>query len=65
MQKVRTWAHLVHEITSLHDVLKLKQNFQKNELVTGKTLFFVIGQFCCYHSVCPNIGFCNGSFIWK
>ena len=26
--------------------LKLKQNFWKNEVVTGKTPFFVIGPFC-------------------
>ena len=27
-------------------VLKLKQSFQKNKVVTGKTPFFVIGPFC-------------------
>ena len=35
-------------------VLKLKQNFQKYKVVTGKTLLFVIGPFCTYHSVCLN-----------
>ena len=39
------------------EVLKLKQNFQKNEVVTGQTPFLVfIGPFCT-HSVCLNIGF--------
>ena len=38
-------------------VLKLKQNFQKNKVVTGKTPFFVIGSFCSHHSICLNIGF--------
>ena len=32
------------------DVLKVKQNFQKNKVVTGKTLFFVIDPFCSCHS---------------
>ena len=26
----------------------MKQNFQKNKLVTGKTQFFVIGPFCAH-----------------
>ena len=28
----------------------MKQNFQKNKVVTGKTLSSVIGSFCGYHS---------------
>ena len=39
------------------EVLKLKQNFSKNKVFTGKTLFFVIGPFCTNHSSCLNIGF--------
>ena len=42
---------------SLQEVLKLKQNFQKNKAVTEKTLFFVIGPFCTHHTICLNIGF--------
>ena len=59
LQKVRIWAFgsLVHQINSLQEVLKLKQNFQKNKVVTGKTPFFVIGPFCSHHSICLNIGF--------
>ena len=38
-------------------VLKLKQNFQKNKVVTGKTQFFVIRQMSTHHSICLNIGF--------
>ena len=30
----------------------MKQNFQKNKVVTGKTLFFVTGPFCTHHSIC-------------
>ena len=41
----------------LHEVLKLKQNFRKNKVVTYKTLFFVIGSFCTHHSICFKIGF--------
>ena len=41
----------------LHEVLKLKQNFRKNKVVTDKTLFFVIGSFCTHHSICFKIGF--------
>ena len=37
--------------------LKGKQNFQKNQVVTGKTPTFVIGPFCTHHSICLNIGF--------
>ena len=43
--------------TSNHKVLKLKQYFQKNKVVTGKSPFFVIGQFRSHHSICLNIGF--------
>ena len=47
LQKVRIWAFgsSVHEINCLYEVLKLKQNFQKNKVVTGRTAFFVIGPF--------------------
>ena len=47
------------------EVLKLKQNFQKNKVVTGKAPFFVIGQFSTHHSICLNAGFWCGSFVWK
>ena len=59
LQKVQIWAFelLVQQINSLEEVLKLKQNFQKNKVVTGKTPFFVIGPFCSHHSICLNIGF--------
>ena len=30
---------------------------QKNNVVTGKTPFFVIGPFCSHHFICLNIGF--------
>ena len=39
--------------------------FSKNKAVTGKTLFFAIGPFCIHHSICFNIGFWCGSFVWK
>ena len=56
--KVRIWAFgLSHQIKSLLEVLKLKQNFQKNKLGTGKTPFFVLGPFYSHHSICLNIGF--------
>ena len=32
---------LVHQIISLYEVLKLKQNYLKTEVVTGKTPFSV------------------------
>ena len=40
LQKVQIWAfgQLVQQINSLQEVLRLKQNFQKNKVVTGKTL---------------------------
>ena len=59
LQKVGIWVFgsLVHRINSLKEVLKLKQNFQKNEVVTGKTPFFVIGPFRTHHSICLKIVF--------
>ena len=52
--KIRIWTFgaLVHQINSLYEVRKLKQNLRKNKVVTGKTPFFVIGPFCTPHSIC-------------
>ena len=30
---------------------------QKNKVVSGKALLFVIGPFCTPHSICVNMGF--------
>ena len=67
LQKVWVWTFgsLVHQINSLKEVLKLKQNFHKNKVVTGRTSFFVIGLFCTHHFFCLNIGVWYGSFVWK
>ena len=43
----------------------MKQNFQKNKVVTGRTQFSVIDPSGRYHSICLNIGFSYGSFVWK
>ena len=66
-QKVVIWAFgsLVHQINSLQKAHNLKQDFQKNKGVTGKTPFYVIGPFCTHHSICLNIGFWYGSFVSK
>ena len=40
------------------EILKLKLNFQKSEVVGGKRPFFVMGPFCTPHSICLNNGFC-------
>ena len=37
---------------SLYEVLKLKQNFRKTKVVTGKTQFFVKGPSCTPYSIC-------------
>ena len=67
LQKVQIWAFelLIKQINSFLEVLKLKQNFQKNKLLTGKTPFFVIEPFCSHHFICLNIGFRYGNFVWK
>ena len=44
-------------VGTLNQLFRLKQNFQKNKAVTGKTPFTVIGPFYSYHSICLNIGF--------
>ena len=51
-------------ISSLQQVLILKSSFQKNKVATGKTAFFLISPFCNAHSICHNIGFWEGSFVW-
>ena len=43
--------------TLLYKFLKLKQNFRKNKVATGKTPFFVIDPFCTPQSICLIIGF--------
>ena len=60
-----TFGWLVHQINPLHDLLKLEKFFQKNKDVIGKTLFSVIGPFCTPLSICLNIGFWQGNFVWK
>ena len=45
-----------------------KLNFQKNKVVSGNPLsspVFVVDPFCTPHSICLNIGFWKGSFVWK
>ena len=67
LRKIRIWkfGSLVHQINSFQEVLKLKQIFQKNKAVTGKTPLFVIGQFCGRHSICLNTGFRQSNFECK
>ena len=43
--RIWTLGSLVHQINSFSEVLKLKQVFQKNKVVPGKTPLFVIGPF--------------------
>ena len=47
------------------DLYSERKFSKKNKVVTGKTLSFVIGAFCISHSICLNIGFWEGSFVWK
>ena len=44
IQKLWIWSFgsLVHQINSFYEVLKRKQNFRKNKVVTGKTSFFEV-----------------------
>ena len=53
LRKVWIWTFgfFVHQINYFYEILKLKQNFRKDEVATGKTLFFVIGLFCTPHFV--------------
>ena len=64
-RKVWIWTFglLIHQIYSIYEVPKLKQNLQKRNVVTGKTPFFVIGQFCTPH--CLNIGFWQSCLVRK
>ena len=67
LQKIRIWTlgSFVHQINSFYELLKLKQLFKKNKVVTGKSPLFVIGPFCSRHSICLNICFWQSSFEWK
>ena len=47
-----TFGWFVHQINSSYEVLKLKQSFRKNKLVTGKTPFFAIDTFCTPQTIC-------------
>ena len=62
LQKIGKWAFrsLVHQINSLSEVLKLKQNFQIVIIVvTGKPcsilVYLAIGQFCTHHYICLKV----------
>ena len=57
LRKIQIWifGSLVHQINLFWEVLKLKQIFQKNRVVTGKTP--LLGPFCSNHSICLNIDF--------
>ena len=59
LKKVRIWTFgwLVHQINSIYEILKPKQNLKKNKVVTGKTSFLVTGLLCTPHSICLNMGF--------
>ena len=37
----------------------------KQKLISGKSAFFVIGQFCTPRSIYLNIDFLQVSFVWK
>ena len=68
LQKVRIWAFglLLHQINSIEEVLKLKQIFQKNEIVSGKLhSLWQVWSMLHYHFICLNIGFWYCSFVWK
>ena len=39
----------------------MKQNFQKDKVVTGKTPISVVGSFCSYHSICLNMAVLYGN----
>ena len=66
MPSGRNFAEWVFKpINFLEEVLILQQNYQQNEVVTGKTLFFPIGLFCNPHSICFSIIFWQRNFVWK
>ena len=68
LQKVQIWAFgfwVVGTTNHLFRFLNRHKIFKKNKVVTGKTLFFVIGPFCSHHFTCLNIGFWYDSFEWK
>ena len=38
---------------------------RKENVVTGKCAFFVIGSFCTPHSICLNMSFWQVNLVWK
>ena len=63
MRKISVFVICVEAIISLllHNLydctFNLKQTFQKNKVVTGKTPSFVIGPLGSHHCICLNIDF--------
>ena len=51
------WAIGILNQLFIRDSYTQRLNFQKNESVSGKSPFFMIGSFCTPHSICLNIGF--------
>ena len=54
---MQRFGKLLHQVNSLEEVHKLKQNSQKNKIVTSKTQFFAADPFSTPHSICLSIGF--------
>ena len=63
LEKVWIWA--VGTLNQLFIRAITETKLSKNKVVTSKTPFSVISPFCNYHSICLDIGFWCGSFVWK
>ena len=42
----------------------IETKFSKNKVTIGKTAFSVMGPLSNPHSICLNLGFYEGSFVW-
>ena len=63
---LNTWVVLTSNQLFINSYTKTKSPpTKKKNVVTGKTLFFVLSPFFTLHSICLNIGFWSDTFVWK
>ena len=61
---MKIWAvGILNQIFIKDSYIQIK--FSKKEVVSGKNPFFVTSPFYTPHSICLNIGFWRGSFVWN
>ena len=63
-KQILSFRHIKQTSKNVVDTI-FKLKFQKIEVVSGKTHFFLIGPSCVPRSICHNIAYWRGSFVRK